>query len=90
MIDDVISTINSVQWNLDDEHESDLNERFIQILGVMEDIRSANSTLREWGNELYVEKTDLEKERDELLSRVTQLEDEVFHLEKSLDQEYGH
>lgn len=42
----------------------------------MEELRSANEALREWGNEEEERADDLEKEKDELEARVAELESE--------------
>lgn len=53
MIDKVISAINSVEWEDNYWSKDDL-------IDLMEDIRSANSTLRNWGNEKHLECNELE------------------------------
>lgn len=49
---------------------SDCND----AISIFEDIRVANTQLREWGNELFKDKIELEKERDELEAEVKYLE----------------
>jgi len=55
-----------------------------KVISIMEDIRDANSSLREWGNELYYELDeakstirDLEREIDDLKAEVRALEEEL-------------
>lgn len=71
MIDEVVSFLNGIQWN---EEEADLKSQAIQALEILEKIRNANSTLREWGNEEFKEKEYFEKEISQLQSRVLELE----------------
>lgn len=85
MIDDVISTLLSIDWNLEDENECELNQRFIRLQGVMEDIRCANSTLREWGNEQFKTVMDLEKEVQEKNETISVLQIEIEQLKKDIE-----
>ena len=63
MIDRVIYAINSVEWEDNYWSKDDL-------IDLMEDIRSANSTLRNWGNEKHLE--------------CNELEDKIYDLENDL------
>lgn len=56
-------------------------------ISIFEDIRGANSQLREWGNELFQDKIELEKERDELEEKVSRLEEEVKFLTDNITPE---
>jgi chromosome segregation ATPase len=77
IIDDVIRYIESFREELGNE-ENDIDFHF--ALGVMEDIRSANSELRDWGNSLYDDLHHVEKERDNLID---ELDDSQSELEKA-------
>jgi chromosome segregation ATPase len=77
IIDDVINYIESFRESFSNE-DNDIDFHF--ALGVMEDIRSANSELRDWGNDLYRELEELEQERNKLID---QLEDSQSELEKA-------
>lgn len=80
MINDVIATMDSVAWNMEDENEAELSERFSQIKSIMEDIRSANLELRTWGNDLHIENEELEKENNNLHDIITDLKQEIHEL----------
>lgn len=87
MIDEVIRAINSVEWK--DSYWSK-NELF----ELTEDIRSANSTLRSWGNEQYDECENLKdkiydlendlkcknKEIENLINRIKELENKIHEI----------
>lgn len=77
IIDDVINYIESFRESFSNE-DNDIDFHF--ALGVMEDIRSANSELRDWGNDLYRELEELEQERNKLID---QLDDSQSELEKA-------
>jgi FtsZ-binding cell division protein ZapB len=66
MIDEVISYISSIDFDLNDESEVLLNDGGIDAVKTLEKIREANSTLRSWGNEMCKESMDYERERDDL------------------------
>jgi chromosome segregation ATPase len=77
IIDDVINYIENFREEFGNE---DNNIDFHFALGVMEDIRSANSELRDWGNDLYRELEGLEQERNKLID---ELDDSQSELEKA-------
>lgn len=85
MINEVISILEYPVWNLEDEDEADLAERSKLGVQIMEDIRKANETLREWGNDEHNEKESLEKERNELIDKVDDLEKEISQLKDELE-----
>lgn len=60
MIDEVISAIKSVNW---DENNYWDESRLVEI---MEKIRSANDSLRTWGNDLCYERDELENYAEDL------------------------
>jgi sugar-specific transcriptional regulator TrmB len=74
---------NEAVWclrNIDEEHTGELNNIISEIydaIDEIEQIRSDNSTLRDWGNELYYEKDELERENDDLLLKIENLESEL-------------
>lgn len=83
-IDSVISFINGIKWDLEDEDEEILSRESKEIIEVLEEIRTANSTLREWGNQEFQDKEYLEKERDEMEGKIQELEKEIKSLEDDL------
>lgn len=88
MIDSVLSRIGMIYQDDEPISKADLAE----LEALMEKIRSANSTLRDWGNEQYNLAMDYEEELDEerrknedLARRIASLEDTIKDLEVSLD-----
>ncbi len=74
IIDDVIIYIENFREEFGNE-DNDIDFHF--ALGVMEDIRSANSELRDWGNDLYRELEELEQERNKLIDELDDSESEL-------------
>lgn len=73
-IDDIISFLNDLNFdNIDDFYKKDL-------VDIMEEIRDANKSLREWGNQNYNEKEELQEEVDKLKDDVSDLEKELEDL----------
>lgn len=73
----------------DGEHE--LNYRWISdlasdIISQIEDLRSSNSTLRDWGNDINDEFETVEKERDDLQQMVWNLEDDISDLKHEIKE----
>lgn len=83
MIDDIIYFIKDIEW---DDQEIDLQKESEKALNILEKIRSANSTLREWGNEQYQRAEEAEKEVDYYKDRVSILEDEIADLKKQIEE----
>ncbi len=87
MIDEVISAINSVDWgegNYWDAH---------RVIDIMENIRSANGQLRDWGNdecrlrsELEEELEEVKKENSKYLEQIEDLKDTIKSLESKLEE----
>lgn len=50
----------------------------------LETLRRSNSSLRDWGHEMYDEAESLESERDELEIEVSKLKDEIVDLERTI------
>lgn len=74
IIDDVINYIENFREEFGNE-DNDIDFHF--ALGVMEDIRSANSELRDWGNDLYRELEELEQERNKLIDELDDSQSEL-------------
>lgn len=83
MIDEVISAINSVDW----EETYWTNKGLIE---VMEKIRSHNGALRDWGNEYCNKESDLVDELDELNRTIERLNDEVASLKQEIKDLENH
>jgi len=95
-IDNIIGKMeeakNEADWclrNPDDKHTDELNNivgKMADAILDMEGIRSDNSTLRDWGNELFNEKDEIEKERDEAISEKESLEEEITELKSRIEE----
>lgn len=64
-----------------------------EIIEILEEIRSANGELRDWGNETYNEKESIEREIDKanseidrLIYKINELEGEINELKNELKQ----
>ena len=67
-IDEVITFIDSITPDNDIEIQE-----IAQVRDLMEDIRSANSQLRDWGNEKHIEAEELETEKEILENELSQV-----------------
>lgn len=84
IIDSVIRDVNDIYNSI--ENPDDSNERDLKnILDHMEEIRSANSSLRSWGNDLIQERDDKQKTIDELEKKIGILEANYESLESERD-----
>lgn len=62
------------------------------IISQIEDLRSSNSTLRDWGNDINDELENVEAENDKLQRKIDELEEEISDLNyqiKELKEEKG-
>ena len=85
-IDDVISTVHNWYSDAEEITKSD----YQNFEKKMEEIRSANSTLREWGNEQCQLAEEFESDLDDAKEQVTDLKSEIEDLKaelKSLEKE---
>jgi polyhydroxyalkanoate synthesis regulator phasin len=80
-IDSVISQIHALYMS----SEEMTKQEYAEFEKLMEEIRSANSTLREWGNEENKKAEEFEKDLDYEKSRVANLESEVEDLKKEVE-----
>jgi polyhydroxyalkanoate synthesis regulator phasin len=81
-IDSVISIIHSVYTS----SEEMSRQEYTEFEKLMEEIRSANSTLREWGNEHYERSEEMEKDYDYTKDRLADAESEIFDLKKEIKE----
>jgi hypothetical protein len=65
----------------------ELDSCYNLITDVLEDLRKANSALRDWGNELLEELEAVEKELDGVLDEKRELEHEVERLNRIIEYE---
>jgi hypothetical protein len=79
-IDAVISYLKSIKFDSAlDVYELNLEEsERDEVIELMEVIRAANSTLRDWGNQECKEKEEFEEERDELAKEVEELKQRML------------
>jgi chaperonin cofactor prefoldin len=73
-----VNAIYNIIENVDGSNEQDLKD----ILENMEQIREANSLLRNWGNDLLNRKKELE---EELSDKVEEMEKTISDLEENIE-----
>lgn len=96
IIDNVIGKMESAKNEADyiSKHpEEDSSEEANTILGELvdaikeiEDVRSANSELRDWGNEEYNRAEEAEGERDEAIRDKEYLQEEIGELKAKIEE----
>lgn len=77
LIDEVITFIESIEWNLEDEHQKVLASDAKHVLLTLESIREANASLREWGNDKHNDCEDAEeweRKYDDMLEEKNEFE----------------
>jgi len=79
-IDEVISAIDSVNWDEDSYWDAKT------VTEIMEQIRKANSDLRDWGNQMCRERDELQDEFDDLKRENDKLQDDVIYYEKQVKE----
>ena len=77
-IDTVISFIDSI--DSEEIHPNVLKE----MINIMEEIRSANSQLREWGNDLCKQVDELQGEINDEIRKNDKLQDEISDLNSEI------
>lgn len=81
MIDGVLDAIHTLYRSSEEMSKGELD----YLEKTLEKIRSHNGTLRDWGNELYKEKEELENEVDELKEKVNRLEYQIDYYKKEVE-----
>lgn len=82
MIDGILDAIQTLYRSSEEMSKGELD----YFEKTMEKIRSHNGTLRDWGNELYKEKEELEDEVDELKEKINRLESQVDDYKKEVEE----
>ena len=82
MIDGILDAVQTLYRSSEEMSKGELD----YFEKTMEKIRSHNGTLRDWGNELYKEKEELEDEVDELKEKVNRLESQVDDYRKEVEE----
>lgn len=76
LIDEVISAVDDATFEENSWWDKE------SVTAILEKIRSANSELREWGNDEYERAEDAEKERDTFEAEKLDLEEELRELKE--------
>ena len=79
-IDEVISAIDSVNWDEDNYWDAKT------VTEIMEKIRKANSDLRDWGNQMCRERDELQDQLDDLEKENKNLKSDVDYYEKQVKE----
>jgi uncharacterized coiled-coil DUF342 family protein len=96
LINAVISDIKELHsyygMDVSEEGQEDVDAFKESALNLLEEIRHANSTLRDWGNEYFNKFEDADREKDEfesetkvLKSTIEDLELQIASLEREID-----
>jgi len=88
-IDRVISFLDRIDWNMEDEVERDLSIDCKDAVKDMEEIRKANDALRTWGNEECKYKEEYEEEKIELVKEVDKLGNDLSDLRDEIKELKG-
>lgn len=75
-IDTVISGIKEAMRIIDDSEDIDMRKAYDELSDLperLEDLRSCNEQLREWGNDLYSKVEELEAELESIRSGIRNL-----------------
>ena len=79
-IDRVISFLNRLVWDMEDDLERDLSIDCKDAVKDMEEIRKANDILRTWGNEEFNYKEEYEEEKNDLEKQIDILKYDLSEL----------
>jgi ElaB/YqjD/DUF883 family membrane-anchored ribosome-binding protein len=96
IIDSIIAEMESAkgeaEYILKNKNEdSEIEARAIIValesaIGIIEDVRTANSTLREWGNDEYERAEEAEKREAEALREIEDLKDRILELKDNIEE----
>ena len=79
-IDTVIRYVNQIKFDGSDDDLFDYENERKEVIEVLEQIRSANDSLRVFANCTFEEKDEFEQERDLLEKQVKELQSEISDL----------
>jgi predicted nucleic acid-binding Zn-ribbon protein len=84
--------INEVISAIESDMPDDSYHTKKELVGIMEELRTANLQLRTWGNDLYREKNVLEKELESSKREFDSLKDELQDIQSQLqaDNNFNH
>ena len=68
-----------------DERYEDIKHYLNGIPDMLEDLRTSNSTLRDWGNDINDELEIVENEKNNFENKISELEDEIENLKTQLE-----
>ena len=78
MINEIISAIESVQWE-----ETYWKKK--ELIELIENVRQSNITLRDWGNDIYNECEELQDEIDDLKREIEYRDTEIKELKFEIE-----
>jgi len=85
IIDTVINWIESIDWDENNDEQTEYKIQSKEIVAEMEKIRQANTKLRQWGNELQMQIFDIDKDNDYLRKQEKTLTDEIEYLKTQIE-----
>lgn len=56
------------------------------VADILEDLRKSNASLRDWGEDMELQRNDLQEENQDLLDKIQELEDRISQLESNEHQ----
>jgi predicted nuclease with TOPRIM domain len=68
------------------DRAKDIQDFLFEATEIIEEVRSANSTLRDWGNEQYQRAEELETENRELQDQIERFEYDIASLTETIEE----